>query len=69
MDDFYNYIIKLDTVKELDDRFELKLNIVFLSGQEYNLEMKMYKAKNAEGRLVEFKSTLYNANYSDTNAE
>ena len=68
-DDFYNYIIKLDTVKELDDRFELKLNIVFLSGQEYNLEMKMYKAKNAEGRLIEIKTTKYNDNYSDSNAE
>lgn len=68
-DSFYNYIIKLDTVKELDDRYELKLNLVFLSGQEYNFDVKMYKAKNAAGRLMEFKSSLYNDNYSDTNAE
>ena len=68
-DDFYNYIIKLDTVKELDDRYELKLNLVFLSGQEYNFDMKMYKAKNAEGRLIEIKSSKYNENYSDSNAE
>lgn len=68
-DDFYNYIIKLDTVKELDDRYEVKINLVFLSGQEYNLNLKMYKAKNAGGRLIEFKSSLYDENYSDTNAE
>ena len=68
-DDFYNYIIKLDSVKELEDRYELKLDLVFISGQEYNFDMKMYKAKNAEGRLIEFKSSLYNKNYSDTNAE
>ena len=27
------------------------------------------KAKNAGGRLIEFKSSLYDENYSDTNAE
>ena len=68
-DDFYNYIIDIDSVKELEDRYEVKVNLVFMSAQEFNLTVKIYKAKNAEGRLVEFKSTLYNANYSDTNAE
>jgi hypothetical protein len=29
----------------------------------------MYKAKNSDGRLIEFKTTKYDENYSDTNAE
>ena len=68
-DDFYNYEIRLDSIKELDDRYEVKVDLVFMGGQEYNLLLKMYKAKNADGRLMEFKSTKYNENYSDTNAE
>lgn len=68
-DDFYNYEIRLDSIKELEDRYELKVDLVFMSGQEYNLLMKMYKAKNSEGRLIEFKSAKYNENYSDNNAE
>ena len=68
-DDFYNYEIRLDSVKEVDDRYEVKVDLVFMSGQEYNLLMKMYKAKNSDGRLIEFKTTKYDENYSDTNAE
>ena len=67
--DFYNYEIKLDSIKEVDDRYELNVNLIFMGGQEFNLSVKMYKAKNAEGRLIEFKSSLYNVTYSDTNAE
>ena len=67
--DFCNYEIRLDSIKELDDRFELKVDIVFMSGQEFNLQMKMYKTENAEGRLIEFKSAKYDENYNDTNAE
>ena len=67
--DFYNYEIKLDSIKEVDDRYELNVNLIFMGGQEFNLSVKMYKSKNAEGRLIEFKSSLYNVTYSDTNAE
>ena len=68
-DSFYNYVIKFDTLKELDDRYEVKIDLEFMSGQEINLLVKMYKNKNSEGRLIEFKSATYNNNYSDTNAE
>ncbi len=68
-DDFYNYEIKLDSIKELDDSYEVKVNLTFMGAQEINLNVKMFKQRNAEGRLMEFKSSIYNKNYSDTNAE
>ncbi len=67
--DFYNYEIDVDSIKELDDRYEVQVDLVFMSAQVFNLNVKIYKAKNEAGRLIEFKSFLYDESYSDTNAE